>query len=705
MMTVKNLDTGLLKMNGGHKIETANTGLVSLIGSLTTAPSTQTSPIKERLSKGYIRLIHLYPPKVGADPDQNPLEFDLEHYDRCDSSSIPSYTALSYAWGQNTGIVSANIDGRPQTISYVVEEALRQIRHETEYMYIWLDQICIDQEDNEEKSEQVLQMRHIYQDAASVIAWVGPAFPQVGLLFEVLKELAAAHEASTDTLDPLWNIFENPARFLSIKKPFKLFCERVYWSRMWIMQEFTLPGAVSIRCGNFSISPEEVRGGINPRESLIEAVGGSEENLERFHRLNKAVHRVLNPPTRSFMLSVLTRRQRFHYELENEEYGDPFYEVLGVCLPMEADYNFPQTTDPRDRVFSLLYLASDFEEFEHILDYSSTCHEVYFKTAITLLQQGHIDVLQFCQFPKTLTDLPTWVPDWSMPIRSPCLRNSWFTKFCATKPAPFQQDVSIVARGTIQILGVDVDEVKEVGNVWDPDWLDRIDLDAARDFLKDIDRLCHKSQRVRAHEELLEAIRIATLDGALYGDEHINDGSIIQYISNFMWGFETRLQLPHENTVGQLERSDEAKPVVDSKVNRPKRRKVMPKEIHRLRGTETLLERVNRHKERCLDDSSGGEEEGASVPFEEASHQWIVDALQFQHSRRAFITKSGWVGLGPSHMEPGDEVALLYGGKVPYALRKEQNGAHSMVGETFVHGIMYGEFFKTETTTAVYHLV
>ncbi|KAM5344545.1 hypothetical protein ACJ41O_013080 [Fusarium nematophilum] len=58
--------------------------------------------------------------------------------------------------------------------------------------------------------------------------------------------------------------------------------------------------------------------------------------------------------------------------------------------------------------------------------------------------------------------------------------------------------------------------------------------------------------------------------------------------------------------------------------------------------------------------------------------------------RKAFVTKNRWMGLGPSVTQPGDVVAILFGGKVPYILRPVDDH-YLFVGECYVHGIMYGE--------------
>ncbi|RYN85651.1 hypothetical protein AA0119_g11368 [Alternaria tenuissima] len=58
--------------------------------------------------------------------------------------------------------------------------------------------------------------------------------------------------------------------------------------------------------------------------------------------------------------------------------------------------------------------------------------------------------------------------------------------------------------------------------------------------------------------------------------------------------------------------------------------------------------------------------------------------------RRFFVTAAGYMGLGPRCMQPEDIVVVLRGGHIPYILRKKVDG-YQLIGQAYVHGIMYGE--------------
>jgi hypothetical protein len=89
--------------------------------------------------------------------------------------NAPHYTALSYTSGDQSYRSTTVVDGTAFTISKNLEIALRHLRRQSGRgpRALWVDQICIDQRNNEEKSHQVRLMRPILSTASKVLAWLG----------------------------------------------------------------------------------------------------------------------------------------------------------------------------------------------------------------------------------------------------------------------------------------------------------------------------------------------------------------------------------------------------------------------------------------------------------------------------------------------------------------------------------------------------
>ena len=72
-------------------------------------------------------------------------------------------------------------------------------------------------------------------------------------------------------------------------------------------------------------------------------------------------------------------------------------------------------------------------------------------------------------------------------------------------------------------------------------------------------------------------------------------------------------------------------------------------------------------------------------------------AADFRHAmrrcvkgQRFFTTTAGQVGIGPKALKTGDDLVILPGSKIPFALRKKREN-YIMIGQVYVHGAMYGE--------------
>jgi hypothetical protein len=104
------------------------------------------------------------------------LRYSLKHISLIDPGP---YIALPYYWG-DPGITNPiNLGGHIVEITTNLDSALRAVRkmrakeESRKDIKLWVDAICISQDDSQERSEQVRNMRQIYLKAREVIAWVG----------------------------------------------------------------------------------------------------------------------------------------------------------------------------------------------------------------------------------------------------------------------------------------------------------------------------------------------------------------------------------------------------------------------------------------------------------------------------------------------------------------------------------------------------
>jgi hypothetical protein len=145
-------------------------------------------------------------------------------------NSSPPYTAISYAWGIDPALAILVIDQHAYSVSSNVEQALRQLRHADEDTYVWVDQICIDQGNDDEKTHQVQQMKYIYKEAQLVVAWLGPTANGSDLLLRHLDRMGDAIWA--DDEQSVVSAHRSKEGRELIAHAFRRFCERDYWQRL-----------------------------------------------------------------------------------------------------------------------------------------------------------------------------------------------------------------------------------------------------------------------------------------------------------------------------------------------------------------------------------------------------------------------------------------------------------------------------------------
>jgi hypothetical protein len=123
---------------------------------------------QELRTSNTIRLISLQPCRE-SQADQR-LKCELKEVSLAEN---PSYAALSYTWGENVFPETLLCDGKVFRITKNLYDALTRFRLPDQVVSIWVDAICINQADEQEKSLQIPLMANIYSQATEVLIWLG----------------------------------------------------------------------------------------------------------------------------------------------------------------------------------------------------------------------------------------------------------------------------------------------------------------------------------------------------------------------------------------------------------------------------------------------------------------------------------------------------------------------------------------------------
>jgi Heterokaryon incompatibility protein (HET) len=189
-----------------------------------------------------IRLLRLLPPKDPASFSVTP-EFVLTTYL---ISEAPEYQALSYTWGPpEDGMTEYKksekkpivINGYPLPVFPNLMDALRHIRQAWNFtdpvQHIWIDAICINQENMDERGQQVQFMSEIYQTASQVLVWLGRSNMESRIAFKFIRNRKVL------SLFEYQQYVENNGELYAIA--FHALCQllnRRWFTRVWTLQEF-----------------------------------------------------------------------------------------------------------------------------------------------------------------------------------------------------------------------------------------------------------------------------------------------------------------------------------------------------------------------------------------------------------------------------------------------------------------------------------
>ncbi|KAG9233390.1 heterokaryon incompatibility protein [Amylocarpus encephaloides] len=621
-------------------------------------------------SETFIRLLDLYPakfdPEYSPETSTPPLECQISSVS---IEALPAYKALSYAWETSLKIHPLSVSGQTLYITPSLATALQHLRHPTEHVILWIDQICISQDDHEEKSNQVPLMSQIYSRATQVLIWLGPAADGSDSLMDAWSAVGQAardwglESYYTKTRFPvLQNIIfrSNPTDEATIA--FHKICEtawatfdlettramaawyrRPWFSRVWIVQEMCLGAHTDFICGHKQIPVEWVR----HARQVYDFAAGYMVDGDTPPEVMESLNSVLRDPTAP-LFAARSRRQNFNVRKSPESMGDTLFQILQRLYVG----NTMQATDSRDRIYGLLALATDPLSLGIKPDYVGTqVEDVYTVVAAALIKQGELDVLGFAQSwkPDNKGTLPSWVPDWREPI-SP--------SFCSLGPSsPLHEplfaasgrdmlDVGVRIRthgGILELEGYVVDEIEEVGEPWfEPDATKPFNPAAYLKLLLHIEQLCTKS----------------------VAREYVSDQTPTRK-AEAIWRI----------AIGDIEETATRK---------------------KWRATDSFFEGFQSCILSCraLQDPSIAVEARDFFQLNPENEDMATRYRSRMHemrNKRPFLGKIGFVGMGPLGMEPGDVAVVVANARVPYVLRSRGEDSYVLLGEAYCDGVMDGE--------------
>jgi hypothetical protein len=156
--------------------------------------------------------------------------------------SAPTYEALSYTWGE--AVLSHEIicNGASLPVTSNLYDALQYLRQIDGERIMWIDAVCINQSNPQERTAQVHIMKKIYSKSDHVVIWLGKDTDDDETAFAILEQyrkLFAEHGHQLD-IGPMETVAYKLALPAEESKDWtaliKLF-QKPWFQRIWVIQE------------------------------------------------------------------------------------------------------------------------------------------------------------------------------------------------------------------------------------------------------------------------------------------------------------------------------------------------------------------------------------------------------------------------------------------------------------------------------------
>jgi hypothetical protein len=373
----------------------------------------QYSPLRK--DRDELRLVRLLPGPISAE-----VEIEIFHAPRSSK-----YEALSYLWGppERTGVALVRKPAKASSkfVRYVncfkrhehselsatigitdnLAVALRHLRDPIKSRILWVDAICINQDDLAERSAEVLEMGSIYSRAEQVVVWLGPSSKDSRLAVETLKKLGDGIRFHGDDYTISYKTgswamrLESDSEALKFNQPswfaIRDLLHREWFSRVWVFQEIGLATKATLFVGQDGIDWSLFMAALQWLWKILE-------------RLNEVFHDLKFEDLSGSGVGGLIYMSSSKYPRE-----------LGLRSLLVFTSRL-DSSDPRDRLYAIRALVAPQDRKFITPDYSKSVEEAFRNFTLRFFQEaGDGFLLTRCSLRDASSKLqmPSWVPDFS----------------------------------------------------------------------------------------------------------------------------------------------------------------------------------------------------------------------------------------------------------------------------------------------------
>lgn len=670
------------------------------------------------------------------------------------------FDALSYVWNQYSGSSQILCDQAVLVISRSLEIALSSLRYEKSQRHLWVDQICINQDDEPEKEQQIPLMAQIYSKASKVLVWLGEANGETDIAIDSIEDVVRRLEQMDATGEP---VLPEDRGFQDTQlRAINHLLHRPWFTRVWTLLEAAVAKECFVLCGIKSFDMDHLLT-LNQR-SQTDARGHWKDTVSSIASQSDAI----GPQERYITAHIHTIAKLRDLWIKGRHEGreEPLYRLLNGIRTCGS-------TKRRDRVYALYEFLPDMvtKAIDERPKYSGyTVESLFAKIAASeIINRGQISLLSAAGVSQQTLNLPSWVPDWTFAEEHHSL--TLLNDDCAQKGygRPFQASGQGSKNGhPVSVSGTELSvPIKVLGTVSvlaQPFQFSTIDQSETKDFdssasvftrlmaerlsqVRECITLAQSLEPIQTGSDVLPACRrvlvagLKPLGGGSTGQGVLVPASDAEIATGFdaldtfgESGLEFTKNLINIGDIqGKLTTLQKMISVSPDQFQSDEQRAAHMEAIARLSGPiqevmKPIIESSNIKQKMIQWQASGLTPEQINhrvkVEAHESQNRPKKDAIgflgAFQDSSRARVffvmehlrsmetdievQRQRFLGLGPKIAKPGDSVCVVLGSAVPFLLRPVGESIHDgkqsrqfqLLGEAYVHGFMNGEVMEMD---------
>lgn len=375
----------------------------------------------------------------------------------------PAYYALSYVWGDPDDTVVIRVDGQPFQATRNLWCALRQLRRETHGQIFWIDAICINQDNDEEKSHQVANMGSVFRSCCEAFLFLGerqscidsdadeqPHSKMARKAFELIRLFD-----SNKHIDEIPCFEKTSEGQLAISREYERHFtaleslnRRPWWSRIWVVQETALPKKARLVWAS--------------EECAFESVASAASN---HHTHRKKCCQLLGSSDRCGTLDDLyfkIRPMMWARNYTQNSFRRTIVDLRHTCVELQA-------SSRRDLVYGLLGLVNDWSCVTSPLppDYSGSLEHCYAAIFLNFTAHDRSGALMGRRSRNVIEKLPTWVPDWISSTLSSEWEDEYVEKYLIVDlfncSGSSTSTLTLVGDSLLMVKGIRLQRLKHVG--------------------------------------------------------------------------------------------------------------------------------------------------------------------------------------------------------------------------------------------------